>query len=222
LSGRSGTLRIWLCTGQLLLRRAAHSESFWWIIAGGPLSAMLLTGFSNPATNLPSALVWTIPCALIIGWPSSPVREGLVAQLGLTWAGRGATKVPELILPTLISSAIVMLYCYVSGLYGLIFVPWQTYIIIPFSALLASSVILIIETRFALRGRTLLCLLFAGQFLHVPGSGGFTELLLLPGYTLFSLTWGNGRPTGSHADTYMALAVFAGVLMVYVSGRFSK
>ncbi len=183
---------------------------------------MLLTGFSNPAIVLLSALVWTIPCALIIGWPSSPMREGLVSQLVLTWVGRGATKIPELLLPTLISSALVMLCCYLSGLYGLFFVPWQTYVIIPFSALLASSVTLLIETRFTFRGRALLSLLFAGQFLHVPGSGGFTELLLLPGYTLYSLMWGNGKPTGSHADTYMALAVFTGVLMVYVSGRFSK
>ena len=221
MSGRSGTLSIWLRTWQLMLRHAVGSEASWWILAGGLLTALLLSGVSGVVTAIPSALVWTVPWALITGWPSSPVRKGLVAQLELTWAGRGATRIPELLLPTFLGTLLGILYCYLTGLYGVIYVPWQTYVIIPFSALLASSAVLLVETRYVYRGRALLGILFAGQFLHDPGAV-VAGILLMPGYTLYSLQWGNAAGTVIHGDTWMALSVFTGLVMVYFAGRFSK
>jgi len=204
-----------------MIRHALASEASWWILAGGILAALLLSRFTGIAPVLPGAMVWTVPWALLTGWPSSRVRTGLVAQLDLTWAGRGSSRPAEILLPAVAAAVPAVLYCYVTGLYGLMYVPWQTYVVIPFSALLASSAILIVETRYVYRGRAFLVLLYSAQFLHSPGTG-VAGLLILPGYTLYSLQWGNGAESGIHGDTWMALAVFTGLLMTYVSGRFSK
>jgi hypothetical protein len=204
-----------------MIRHALACEASGWILAGGILAALLLSRFTGIVQVLPSALVWTVPWTLLTGWPSSPVRSGLAAQLELTWAGSGSTRPAEILLPTVAAAVPAVLCCYVTGLYGLMYVPWQTYVTIPFSALLASSAILMVETRYVHRGRALLVLLYSAQFLHSPGTG-VAGLLIIPGYTLYSLQWGNGTAAGVHGDTWMALAVFTGLLMTYVAGRFSK
>jgi len=220
-SGRSGIGRIWFHTGHLMLRQAIESGSFWWIIIGAPIAAMLLDGFSHPLLSFPSALVWGIPAALITGWPSSDSRKGLRAQLALTSAGSRAVRVPEIILPAILSSAAAMLLCYICGLYGAFFIPWQTYVIIPFSALSASALLLLLDTRMHAPGRVLSSLLYASPFLLQQSSGRAAEVVLPPGYTLFTLLWGNGMHTGYHADTYMALAVFSCLILVFLAGKFS-
>ena len=126
-----------------------------------------------------------------------------------------------MILPAILSSATAMFLCYICGLYGALFIPWQTYVIIPFSALSASALFLLLETRMFPTGRVLCSLLYASPFLLHQGSGKATEVVLLPGYTLYTLLWGNGIHAGYHADTYMALAVFSCLILVFLAGKFS-
>lgn len=218
---RPGYLRIWLTVFRQMTLWASGREIFPWIVLGGPLAAWLLAGQAS-IRLIPlviSAVTWCVPAAFIAGWPGSVERAGLAGILYGSRAGRYSLVIPEIALPFLAGTvpAVIIMLVWSSGGRG---VPWQLWTVIPFSALTAVSATILLEGLLGASGHLLALTAFLAQASTASwaASAAF-QLLVLPGYTLWTIRWSRGFETVLHGDIYAFFAVLQGTGLAILAAR---
>lgn len=218
----------WLRITGWISRWAVSRKTFWWIFLSGPvLIWSLVSRFELPPLILfASVLTYLLPAAILMGWPDSELKRKLSAILHPSHIGCQVLLVSEISLP-LLSGIIpsVIILSSISGLSMNVHIPWQTWVVIPFSALSAVSLILIIENYCRFSGRIVYLILVACQaigneFTHSQ----LFRILLFPGYVLQSISWSQTAETGNliHGDTYMILSVVQGLLLLFFTLKIVK
>lgn len=204
-----------LCTGR---------PEFWLILFAAPVAAWLLPGRESlPVLPLAaSAAAYALPGAVLLVWVRSGTRGGLASFLFCSRAGRNGLLVPELAFTAIAGSALSAGLCWVWQLTGSP-VPWQTWAMLPFCALTASSLVSLSENRFPLTGRTVLLLGFLLQASDAPWSSSPVFQLGVPqGYILRSAEWAAGGSAAIHGDIYLFFSVIESIGLLLLAVKLSR
>ena len=219
--GRSGHLRVWIRVLKLMSEWAVHRRAFLWILLAAPAAAWIFPGQTriDPLTLLISCIAYAAPAAFLIGWPGSPARKALAELLFTSKAGKISLLLPEIALPFL---AGVLPSLILAALWGtkLETIPWQLWVVIPFSAMTAVSLLFILEEYLPFSGRILFLIAFMSQAV----SAGWTlspvfQLLIPHGYILWTLRWVEGNGAAFHGDIYVFFAVLEGIGLLLLASR---
>ncbi len=212
-------LSIWLRTTGWMSRRVLRRKTFWWISLSGPVLIWSLIGHFETSVLLlfASTLTYLLPASILMGWTDSELKKRLSVMLHPSNIGTQILLVSEITLPLLagILPSLIMLF---SLAHLSVTIPWQSYVVVPFSALSAVSLILIIENYCRFSGWIGYFILVASQAL----TGGFADstlfrILVLPGYTLRTVLWAQpGQSSSIHGDVYVMLAVVEGLVLLFL------
>lgn len=210
----SSYLSIWARITGWMLRWAFSRKTFWWTFLSGPVLIWSLVGHfeTSPLLLSASTFSYLLPAAILMGWSDSELKKKLSVILHPAQIGTRVLLMSEIILPLsagILPSVIILIF--LSHLSMII--PWQTWVIVPFSALSAVSLILIIENYCSFSGRIIYFILVAGQAIgRVFISSQMFRILLFPGYILQTVQWAQSTEKHLliHGDTYMILAVVEG------------
>ena len=221
MSRRPGFLRVWSVALRVIWAWAHRRHSFWWLLLGLPVAAWLLPGQAEvpPLPLAASMAACCIPAALLAGWPSSVERRHLALTLFPSRAGRAGLLVPELAFPILAGSLISagLTAIWGSGAGG---VPWQLWILIPFSAATSASLMVVIECMMPFSGRVLFILCSIAQAFRTPWAlSGVFQLLIVQGYPLWMMNWHVGEGAAFHGDVYLFFGVLESIGLLFLAVR---
>lgn len=221
MSGRPGYLRVWTSTLRIIWRWAFRRQPFWWLVLGLPVLAWILPGqASTPPLPLAASMAaCCIPSAFLAGWPSSAERRHLALILLPSPAGRLGLLIPELVPPILagavVSAGLTAIWGGMSG--G---IPWQLWTLIPFTAATSAALVIILEKSLPFSGCIIFALWSMAQAVAAPWAGsGVFQLMVLPGYPLWTMRWSSGAGAGFHGDVYLFFGVLECVGLLFLAVR---
>lgn len=192
---------------------AAHRQAFLWILLAAPVAAWIFPGQTriDPLTLSISCIAYAAPAAFLIGWPGSHSRKALVELLFTSKAGKISLLLPEISLPFL---AGVLPSLILAALWGMRLdaIPWQLWVVIPFSTMTAVSLLFILEEYLPFSGRILFLMAFLSQAITAAWTLSPVFQVLVPhGYILWTLRWAEGNGAAFHGDIYVFFAVLEGI-----------
>lgn len=206
---------------QLMSEWAVHRRTFLWILLAAPVAAWIFPGQTqiDPLTLLISCIAYAAPAAFLIGWPESTARKALAELLFTSKAGKISLILPEIALPFL---AGVVPSLILAALWGtkLETIPWQLWVVIPFSTMTAVSLLFILEEYLPFSGRILFLMAFMSQAVSAAWTLSPVYQLLIPhGYILWTLRWVEGNGASFHGDIYVFFAVLEGIGLLMLASR---
>lgn len=198
---------------QLMFEWAVNRRAFLWILLAAPAAAWIFPGQTliDPLTLSISCIAYAAPAAFLIGWPGSPARKALAELLFTSKAGKISLLLPEIALPFL---AGVLPSLALAALWGMRLdtIPWQLWVVIPFSTMTAVSLLFILEEYLPFSGRILFLTAFMSQAVSATWTLSPVFQLLVPhGYILWTLRWAEGNGAAFHGDIYVFFAVLEGI-----------
>ena len=210
----------WFVLG-VMWRWATRRWAFPWIFLAAPLALLLIAG-NDPGDVLPlliSCVAYTGPAAFIAGWRRSRTRRRLAGLLYPSVAGRSTLVLPEVLLPVLAgalpSLGLLVAWGDISGP-----VPWQLWTVVPFAAVSAMSITVILERYLGPSGDALNLLAFMSQGAGAQWALSPVYQLLVPhGYVLWTLRWAEGAGAALHGDIYVFVSVLGGTGLLILAIR---
>lgn len=206
---------------QLMLQWAVHRRAFLWILLAAPVSAWIFPGQTriDPLTLSISCIAYAVPASFLIGWPGSSARRALAELLFTSKAGKISLLLPEIVLPFLAGVLPSLLLAVLWGM-KLETIPWQLWVVIPFSAITAVSLLIILEEYLQFSGRILFLMAFMSQAVTASWTQSPIFQALVPhGYILWTLRWAEGYETAFHGDIYVFFAVLEGIGLLLLASR---
>ena len=200
-----------------MFRRTGRDFHWLWIFPAAPFIAWLLPGQASiPVYPLMiSALAYCGPAVFLLGWTGSEERQALLRILFGTRAGKYSLVLPELLLPFL-AGAVPASLTVLLGPAGRAGVPWQLWVVIPFSSLTAVSLIILMDRYLGISGKIVNLLAFMSQASCASWTLSPLFQLLLPhGYVLWTLRWMKDSGGAFHGDIYAFVAVLEGIGLLF-------
>ncbi len=197
----------------LMSEWAVHRRAFLWILLAAPVAAWIFPGQTriDPLTLLISCIAYAAPAAFLIGWPGSSARKALAELLFTSKAGKVSLLLPEIALPLLAGALSSLVLAALWGM-RLDTIPWQLWVVIPFSTMTAVSLLFILEEYLPFSGRILFLIAFMSQAVTAAWTLSPVFQLLVPhGYILWTLRWAEGNGAAFHGDIYVFIAVLEGI-----------
>ena len=206
---------------QLMFEWAVHKREFLWIIIAAPVSVWIFPGQTrvDPLTLSISCIAYAAPAAFLIGWPGSSARNALAKLLFTSKSGKISLLLPEIGLPFL---AGVLPSLTLAVLWGMRLeaIPWQLWVVIPFSVITAVSLLIILEEYLKFSGRILFLMAFMSQAVTASWTSSPVFQTFVPqGYILWTLRWAEGYETAFHGDIYVFFAVLEGIGLLLLASR---
>lgn len=216
---KPGYLRICFRVFRLMSEWALRRQAFLWILLVAPVAVWIIPGQTriDPVLLSISCIAYAAPAAFLIGWPGSHARKALAEMLFTSKAGKSTLLLPEIMLPFL-AGALPSLG--LAALWGIQIqsIPWQVWVVIPFSSITAVSLLFILEIHLPFAGRILYLLAFMLQAVTASWSLSPIFQLLDPhGYILWTLRWAEGGNTAFHGDIYVFFAVLEGIGLLLIA-----
>lgn len=206
---------------RLMSEWAVNRQAFLWILLAAPVAAWIFPGQTriDPLTLLISCIAYAAPAAFLMGWPESTARKALAELLFTSKSGKVALLLPEIALPFL---AGVLPSLVLAALWGmrLDIIPWQLWVVIPFSTMTAVSLLFILEEYLPFSGKILFLMAFMSQAVSAAWTLSPVFQLLIPhGYILWTLRWIEGNGAAFHGDIYVFFAVLEGIGLLLLASR---
>jgi hypothetical protein len=201
---------------------AVHRRAFPWILLAAPVAAWVFPGQTriDPLTLSISCIAYAAPAAFLIGWPGSSARIALAELLFTSKAGKVSLLLPEIALPFL---AGVLPSLMLAALWGMRLdsIPWQLWVVIPFSTMTAVSLLFILEEYLPFSGRILFLMAFMSQAVSAASwtLSPVFQLVVPHGYILWTLRWAEGNGAAFHGDIYVFFAVLEGIGLLLLASR---
>ncbi|MBD3369971.1 hypothetical protein GF402_06385 [Candidatus Fermentibacteria bacterium] len=204
-----------------LLRWSGLRPVTWAVLVGAPVALAVLESRSHPLISALISVSAVLPAAMLLGWSSSRTRAYLFRTLSGTLMGPSLLTWTELIVPSLAGAAAgVVVLLSLSVVNGSMV--WQSFVTACFSALAASSTVLLLEENAStVSARVAMTVFYAAQAM-VPADGSTTlQVVLFPSHPALSTLWSRGVQTSLHPDVYMGCSVFGALALMLLRRRLS-
>lgn len=209
-----------LLTGALL-RWSGRRPVTWAVLVGAPVALAVLESRSHSLLSALISVGAVLPAAILLGWSSSRTRAYLYRTLADTLVGPSSLTWTELIVPSLAGAAagvvVLLSLSVVSGN-----IAWQAFVTVCFSALAASSTVLLLEENAStVSARVAMTVFYAAQAM-VPANGSTAlQVVLFPAHPALSMLWSRGVQTSLHPDVYMGCSVFGALALMLLRRKLS-
>lgn len=199
-----------LAVARLLLTRLRTRRDGLWnmVFMVGTALAGLSVGLvpwltATAAFGLPLAVSW--------GWQASEERRGLALLCARHSGAMNRLAAAEILIPALAGVIPGVLAVLTAGR-----VPWQIWLVLPFTSLTAGSAGYLLERTAPRAGAVLMALYWVWSFLGLRAEPGLGSLLFVPGHPAWVMAQRTGAP---HSDGFVAVSAVLALGIVYLFFR---